>query len=150
MKWQRIRSFYYLGLAFYFLFMVLLTTLIILDYGECSLQTGGVDTCRDEQDTKGLKVIVGIFISGLFLLEVVQLAVSFKRYIASPENILKVGILIISTILVLDKSLDWQFKRHLAALVIVLSWMEFLICLGPHPSLNTMAFMFYSVVSTFF
>merc|ERR1719244_468942 len=71
MKWQRIRSFYYLGLAFYFLFVVLLTTLIILDYGGCSLQTGGVEICRDEQDTTVLKVIVGIFISGLFILEVV-------------------------------------------------------------------------------
>ena len=83
-------------------------------------------------------------------MEVMQVAVSFKRYFASPENLMQNAILLISTILVLDKSLEWEDKRHLAALVIILSWLEFLIYLGLHPSLNTKVFMFYSVVTTFF
>ena len=41
MKWQRIRSFYYFGLVFYFLFVALLTLLIMLEYGGCSIRPGG-------------------------------------------------------------------------------------------------------------
>ena len=159
MKWQRIRSFYYLGLVFYFLFVLCLTSLILLDYGGCSIQPGlantsesegmgGEETCRS--DTAALKVIVGLFIICLFLVEIMQIAVSFKRYFASPENLMQNVILLISTILILDANLDWEDKRHLAALVIVLSWLECLIYFGLHPSLNTKVFMFYSVVATFF
>eukprot|EP00092_Neocalanus_flemingeri_P015698 GFUD01016992.1.p1 GENE.GFUD01016992.1~~GFUD01016992.1.p1 ORF type:complete len:970 (+),score=249.34 GFUD01016992.1:268-3177(+) len=156
MKWQRIRSFYYFGLLFYFLFVVFLTTLIMLDYGGCSIQPAvantqeskEAETCRS--NTAALKVIVGVFIICLFIVEIMQIAVSFKRYFASPENLMQNLILLLSTILILDKNLDWEDKRHLAALVIVLSWLECLIYFGLHPSLNTKVFMFYSVVATFF
>eukprot|EP00090_Calanus_glacialis_P004617 TRINITY_DN13469_c0_g1_i6.p1 TRINITY_DN13469_c0_g1~~TRINITY_DN13469_c0_g1_i6.p1 ORF type:complete len:963 (-),score=252.46 TRINITY_DN13469_c0_g1_i6:527-3415(-) len=150
MKWQRIRSFYYLGLVFYFLFVASLTFLIVLDYGGCSLLPASMEDCRTTVDTTALKVVVGIFTVCLFFVEVMQIAVSFKRYFASPENLMQNAILLISAILILDKNLDWEDKRHLAALVIVLSWLEFLIYLGLHPSLNTKVFMFYRVVTTFF
>ena len=166
MKWQRIRSFYYLGVASYFLFVLLLTSLVILDYGGCSLQP---DSGR--VNTTGLKLVIGIFIIFLVLLEFVQIGVSFKRYVASPENLMQNSILLISTILILlpdyycscqgevtaeemrcseTDRVQWENKRHLAALLIVLSWMECLIYVGLHPSLNTKVFMFYSVVATFF
>lgn len=150
MKWQRIRSFYYLGLVFWFIFVACLTTLIILEYGGCSILPAPVEECRAVIDTTALRILVGIFVVCLFLVELMQVAVSFKRYIASPENLMQNAILLISTILILDKNISWDDKRHLAALVIILSWLEFLIYVGLHPSLNTKVFMFYSVVTTFF
>jgi len=150
MKWQRIRSFYYLGLVFWFLFVACLTTLIIFDYGGCSILPVPDEDCRAGLDTTVLRIFVGILVVCLFLVELLQVAVSFKRYIASPENLMQNAILLISTILILDKNISWDDKRHLAALVIILSWLEFLIYVGLHPSLNTKVFMFYSVVTTFF
>ena len=42
----------------------------------------------------GLKAIVGIFLVILSLVELIQIFVSFKRYCASPENLIQVGILV--------------------------------------------------------
>jgi len=155
MKWQRIRSFYYLGLVFYLLYVFFLTSLILLDYGGCSihLAIGGQENCRSDTttiDTLFLKFTVGIFTVFFFLLEIIQIVVSIKRYFTSPKNFIQIGIIVISTMLVLDSSMEWQEKRHLAALVIVLSWFDFLMYVGLHPSLNTKVFMFCSVVVTFF
>jgi hypothetical protein len=54
--------------------------------------------------------------------------------------------------LVLDTagSLEWEVRRHLAAIIIVFSWSEFLILVGQHPSLSTNVTMLFTVVSTFF
>ena len=147
MKWQRIRSFYYFGLVFYFLFVSLLTSLVMLEYGGCSIRPGG--QCSDDVDTVVLRILVGIFVVILFSIEIIQMAVSFKRYVASLENIVQNTILLLTTILILDKNLTFENGRHIAAVLIVGSWLMFLIYLGLHPSLNTKVFMFYSVASSF-
>ena len=104
-----------------FLVCGFLTFLIVLDYGGCSLLPASMEDCRTV-DTTALKVVVGIFTVCLFCVEVIQIAVSFKRYFSSPENLMQHAILLITTILILDKNLDCEDKRHLAALVIVLYW----------------------------
>ena len=147
MKWLRIRKFYYVGLVFYFLFVAFLTLLIMLQYGGCSIRPGG--ECSDDLDTSVLQIIVGVFVVLLFGLEVVQAAVSFKRYVASPENIGQNLILILIAVLLLDKNMTFETGRHIAAILIVGSWLMFLIYFGLHPSLNTKVFMFYSVATSF-
>ena len=91
MKWQRIRSFYYLGVVAYFIFVILVTSMIMFEYGGCSIRP--VERCSD-MDTSVLKVLIGIFVICLIALELVQVAVSFKRYIASAENIVQNVIII--------------------------------------------------------
>merc|ERR1719394_2023002 len=147
MKWLRIRKFYYVGLVTYFLFVSLLTLLIMLEYGGCKIRP--VENCSEDLDTSVLRVVVGVFVVLLFGLEVVQAAVSFKRYVASPENIGQNLILVLTAVLVLETNLSFEAGRHLAALLLVLTWMEFLIYFGLHPSRNTKVFMFYSVASSF-
>ena len=49
-----------------------------------------------------------------------------------------------------DQEEGWQERRHLAALVLTLSWTEGLILVGQHPSLSTKLTMFYTVFVTFF
>ena len=120
--------------------------MIMFEYGGCSIRP--VERCSD-MDTSVLKVLIGIFVICLIALELVQVAVSFKRYIASAENIVQNVIIILTSILILDSRLTFQDKRHLAALLLVLTWMEFLIYFGLHPSRNTKVFMFYSVASSF-
>jgi len=147
MKWQRIRSFYYLVLIFYFLFVALLTSYILIEFGGCS-----ISSTKDCQriNTTGLKITIGVFLACLFMVELIQVAVSFKRYIASPENLIQNAILIITLILLLDGGrMSWDDKRHLAAVLIISSWFEFMVYFGLHPSFNTKVTMFYTVIFTF-
>ena len=168
MKWQRIRSYYYFLLAAYAIFVFLLSGLVLLEYGGCSIinSLSGNDTntskegtkvsssecVRTNFDTTVLRLFLGIFLIGLATVEFVQMAVSIKRYVASPENLIQLIILGITTALVLrgDQEEGWQERRHLAALVLTLSWTEGLILVGQHPSLSTKLTMFYTVFVTFF
>jgi len=168
MKWQRIRSYYYFLLAAYGIFVLLLSGLVLLEYGGCSISDSlsGINrTTSSEEGTKVassdcvrttstlvLRIFLGIFLIGLATVEFVQMAVSIKRYVASPENLIQLIILGITTALVLrgDQEEGWQERRHLAALVLTLSWTEGLILVGQHPSLNTKLTMFYTVFVTFF
>ena len=147
MKWQRIRSFYYLGLLFSLAFVALLTGFIMLEYGGCSIKPGG--SCDEDIDTSVLKVIIGVFVIILFGIEVIQMAVSFKRYIASVENVVQNLVLLGVVILILEKNIGFEVGRHIAAVLIVFSWIGFLVYFGLHPSLNTKVFMFYTVATSF-
>ena len=95
MKWQRIRSYYYFLLAAYAIFVLLLSALVLLEYGGCSIvaslvgnQTSGSEeeteaasNCeRKEVSTIVLRVLLGLFLVGLATVELVQMAVSIKRY----------------------------------------------------------------------
>ena len=98
MKWQRIRSYYYFLLAAYAIFVLLLSGLVLLEYGGCSIiasltgnhttsSEGGAkvassDCVRTNIDTTVIRVFLGIFLVGLATVEFVQMAVSIKRYIA--------------------------------------------------------------------
>jgi len=177
MKWQRIRTFYLVSLVIYFLFVLSLTLIILVDYGGCSLFTSkeccaslsskisyaasppsestNTSTSADppscRADSTVLKVVVGVFLTFLGLIEVLQLAVSVKRYFASVTNYIQIAILVGSATLILNRSLlDWEDRRHLAAVLIVFSWSEFIIMVGQHPSLSTNVTMLYTVVGTFF
>jgi len=120
--------------------------MIMFDYGGCSIKP--VENCAD-MDTAVLKVLIGICLIFLLGLELIQVFVSFKRYVASAENIVQNFIIILTAVLIMDSSLNFNDKRHLAALLLVLTWMEFLIFFGTHPNFNTKVFMFYSVASSF-
>merc|ERR1719195_110803 len=131
---MRIRKFFYVGLVFYFFFVASLTLLIMLDYGGCSIRPGGdYQSCPQSLDTTVLRILVGVFVALLFGLEVAQVAVSFKRYVASLENIVQNTILLLTDILILDTNMTFQTGRHIAAVLIVGSWLMFLIYFGLHP-----------------
>ena len=70
--------------------------------------------------------------------EFLQVAVSLKRYILSPENWIEVvTILCICMILFLNNNSDkTTLKRHLSAIAIVLSWAELITLVGKHPKLT--------------
>ena len=127
MKWQRIRSYYYFLLAAYTIFVLLLSGLVLLEYGGCSIidslsginhtsssekgtKVASSDCVRMNIDTTVLRLFLGIFLIGLATVEFVQMAVSIKRYVASPENLIQLIILGITTALVLrgDQEEGWQ------------------------------------------
>ena len=60
---------------------------------------------------------------------------SFKRYFLSPENVMELTIIALTLAIVFagDEGGTFQVKRHLAAVCVVLSWMEVLLLIGRHP-----------------
>ncbi|XP_059093898.1 transient receptor potential channel pyrexia-like [Tigriopus californicus] len=90
----------------------------------------------------------------LLVREFFQVSVSLKRYICSPENWIEVAMIsLIGFILFLGDEHHYNLKRHFSAIVLVLSWAEFITLVGKHPKLsryNVYVTMFYKVLATFF
>ena len=83
----------------------------------------------------GLSVVLAVLCIVLVMREVFQMLASFKRYFLSPENIMELAIITLTLVIVFAGDDDGKFevKRHLAAVCVVLSWMEVLLLIGRHP-----------------
>jgi len=96
----------------------------------------------------------------LFLREAMQLAVSLKRYVLSPENWLETAVIgLVAAIMYQQRGSEEEvqnsadLRKHLSAIAIVLSWAELITLIGKHPNLtryNVYVIMFYKVLKTFF
>merc|ERR1719495_1117924 len=88
--------------------------------------------------------------------ELLQMAASLKRYFLSLENLLEVAMLSSLGFLLFDpdnsEDCKCEVKRHVASIVILLSWIELIILVAKHPKLaryNVYVSMFYKVLQTF-
>ena len=83
----------------------------------------------------GLSVVLAVLCVVLVMREAFQMLASFKRYFLSPENIMELTIIALTLTLVFagDDGGVFEVKRHLAAVCVVLSWMEVLLLIGRHP-----------------
>lgn len=100
-----------------------------------------------------LKIILGGLLVVFLLREILQMIVSMKRYLSSFENWMEIGIIIlVSFILLNEEAKSSELNRHLAAILIVLSWAEMIVLIGRHPKLkeyNIYVTMFLKVLKTF-
>ena len=105
-------------------------------------------------EQKHLYIAVWVLLLIIAVRELLQLAVSVKRYVTSVENILEVSMLTLVVVILLNDTPDWfLLNRHLAAIAIVLSWAELITLIGRHPKLlqcNVYVTMFYTVLNSFF
>ena len=95
----------------------------------------------------GFLVFLLVFI---ILREALQLGVSPRRYFFSFENWLEMTLIVLTSILLFlgDYCHHIEAKRHISAIVIVLSWSELITMIGRHPRLtiyNIYVTMFYKV-----
>merc|ERR1719510_1137517 len=101
-----------------------------------------------------LKPAIIILLAFLVAREVIQLAVSVKRYISSPENALEMIMIgLVLWIITQNTEENVLLNRHLAAIALVLSWAEMITLIGRHPKLlhcNVYVTMFYKVLNSFF
>ena len=101
-----------------------------------------------------LRLPLAVLIGLLVIRELVQLAVSVKRYVTSLENWMEMVMIgLVITILVNDAEDQQLLNRHLAAVALVLSWTELITLIGRHPKLlscNVYVTMFYRVLNSFF
>ena len=106
--------------------------------------------------TGGLWYILVALLGVLVFRELLQMAASLKRYFLSLENLLEVIMLSLLGFLLFDpdnpEDCECNVKRHIAAICILLSWIELIILVAKHPRLaryNVYISMFYKVFQTF-
>ena len=93
---------------------------------------------------------VVFFLVFVILRELLQLGVAPRRYFFSFENWLEMTLIVLTSILLFlgDYCQHIETKRHISAIVIVLSWSELITMVGRHPALtiyNIYVTMFYKV-----
>ena len=105
----------------------------------------------------GLWYVLVVLLSLLSVRELFQVTASLKRYLLSLENLLEVVMMSLLGYLLFDPDdvtdCECSDKRHVAALVILLSWTELIVLVAKHPKLsryNVYISMFYKVLQTFF
>ena len=99
-------------------------------------------------DIDVLWYLLVILLSVLVLRETLQLGVSPRRYFFSFENWLEIGLIVLTSVLLGNYCNYIYAKRHVAAILIVLSWSELITMIGRHPALtiyNIYVTMFYKV-----
>ena len=95
----------------------------------------------------------GILVFLLLILifrEALQLGVAPRRYFFSFENWLEMTLIVLTSILLFLGDFCYQIeaKRHISAIIIVMSWSELITMIGRHPVLtiyNIYVTMFYKV-----
>jgi len=101
-----------------------------------------------------LQIRILVLLSILIAREVLQMAVSLKRYFSSFENWLELAMIsLVIAIIANDGEDGILLNRHLAAIALVLSWAELITLIGRHPKLlhcNVYVTMFYRVLNSFF
>ena len=167
LKWQRISSAYSKNLAFYLGFVVSLTAYIFIVYGGKAIRSVSVlkETCSGNATVDAavlaLPTEVTVFwhintvlLVVLGLRELLQFSIAPRRYFFSIENWLELTLIVLISLLLFmgGYGCNVSAKRHIAAVVIVLSWSELITMIGRHPKLSTYNIyvtMFYKVTSTF-
>ena len=103
-----------------------------------------------------LEAVLISLLTMLLIRELMQMAVSLKRYFSSTENWVEISIMVLTTLILIPGSTESEgrseVKRHLAAFLIVLAWGELIVLLGQHPKLreyNIYVTMFFKVLKTF-
>jgi len=106
--------------------------------------------------TKALWTVLVVIACALVLRETLQMFASLKRYVLSLENWLELLLLSLLAFLLLapddPQDCSCQEKRHIAAVVLLLAWTEFVLLSAKHPRLaryNVYSSMFVKVLQTF-
>jgi len=139
LKWRRIRPYFYTNLFLYSLFLVCLTSYLLM-----------MTLDKENSATTGLRLTVLVLSIALTLREAFQAIVSPRRYFFNLENVLEIVMLSISIHLSYKEIPEnTQHTRNLAAGAILLSWAEAFLMAGRHHKLSTFIKMFSTVSFNF-
>ncbi|XP_052131652.1 transient receptor potential cation channel protein painless [Frankliniella occidentalis] len=177
LKWQRIRAFFYVNLAFYVAFWLLLTAYVLTGYSEQPGQglisealDGEAPRTGDQHNAsaKGIAPaaadtpvmaaasaaplvasLLAFFLLLLAIRELFQLLVSPQKYVLNPENWLEAMLIVVTAVLLLSRQTNSYSRQQLSAVAILLSWAELVLLIGRHPLLATNIEMFKTVSLNF-
>eukprot|EP00092_Neocalanus_flemingeri_P034714 GFUD01037775.1.p1 GENE.GFUD01037775.1~~GFUD01037775.1.p1 ORF type:complete len:1056 (+),score=250.31 GFUD01037775.1:1102-4269(+) len=101
-----------------------------------------------------LNIPIIVLICFLVVREILQMAVSLKRYFSSIENWIELAMIALTIAIIANNGEEAiLLNRHLSAIALVLSWAELITLIGRHPKLllcNVYVTMFYRVLHSFF
>ena len=171
MKWRKIRRFFFFNLAFYLLFMGVMTAYVLQvnmnsnvspkcnsskpieplpEHEAESWKENPASTQKMDLVATHLYWIALLLLIVLTLRELFQMALSYRRYIFNLENLVEVGLIGLSFVLLLGPYEPCSVAhRHLSGIVVLLSWGEGLLLMGGHPLLSTYITMFREVSYNF-
>ena len=166
LKWKRMGAAYNRNLVMYTAFVAVLTAYIFVLYAGKTVRSGSflTETCGggnattvlassttpSTRDANALWYMLLVLLGCLVGREALQLGVAPRRYFFSLENWVEVTLICLTSVLLFHGgySCHVEAKRHVAAIVIVLSWSELITMVGRHPHLTTYNIyvtMFYKV-----
>ncbi|XP_076164401.1 transient receptor potential channel pyrexia-like isoform X2 [Ptiloglossa arizonensis] len=137
LKWLRIRKFFLLSLIFHSIFVAFFTAYIAVTY-----------FWNVEEFQNILFWPVLIFTVTLACKEIFQIVHGIWCYIKRWENWLQWSVILISSIVLIMPTQDWQ--HHVAALGILLIWIELMMVVGRFPMFGLYIQMFTQVSINFF
>ena len=104
--------------------------------------------------TTHLSTLIIVLLAFILIRELLQMAVSLKRYLTSFENWIELTMIgLVFVIIFNNNEENLLLNRHLGAIAIVFSWAELITLIGRHPKLlacNVYVTMFYRVLNSFF
>ena len=167
LKWKRMGAAYNRNLVMYTAFVAVLTAYIFVLYAGKTIRQGSflTETCvngtdvgasangqpaSSVRDANALWYLLLVLLGCLVGREALQLGVAPRRYFFSLENWVELALICLTSVLLFHGgySCNVEPKRHVAAIVIVLSWSELITMVGRHPHLTTYNIyvtMFYKV-----
>ncbi|KAF2900040.1 hypothetical protein ILUMI_06144 [Ignelater luminosus] len=122
-KWQRIRRYFYINLAFQFAFFLSLTVYVYNNQNNNKNKVA---------DSILLGVTCGIF-TFLFLRELVLILLAVNVYCRSWLNLLDVALLILTPVIILQISLMETFKNEVSYFVLSLAALKLVVLVGKEP-----------------
>eukprot|EP00090_Calanus_glacialis_P022890 TRINITY_DN35239_c0_g1_i2.p1 TRINITY_DN35239_c0_g1~~TRINITY_DN35239_c0_g1_i2.p1 ORF type:complete len:1056 (-),score=229.38 TRINITY_DN35239_c0_g1_i2:74-3241(-) len=102
---------------------------------------------------RDLYIPIVVLVSILIVREIMQMAVSLKRYFSSFENWMELSMISLVIAIIANNGEDaYLLNRHLSAIALVLSWALLITLIGRHPkrrNCNVYVTMFYRVLNSF-
>jgi len=137
LKWKRIRKFFMLSLLFHLIFVAFFTGFVLAAY-----------LWHDEQLSRVFFSPVLCFTCILASKELFQITYGIYYYTKRWENWLQWSVIMTSSIILVLPACQWQ--HYVAALAILLAWIELMIVIGYFPILSLYMQMFTRVFINFF
>jgi transient receptor potential cation channel subfamily A protein 1 len=157
LKWYRIFWIFYLNFIFYLLFTIsisfhvyyLVTSDVInaTEVEDNNLNISNIDNSVSK-NTFSWEIAATIMLVLFIIRECFQMIVSFWSFIGDMENWLEMLLIALSAVLLMAPVTTYSL-HSIAALVILLTYTEFVLLVGRHPSLATYITMFFRVSSSF-
>jgi len=156
MKWQRVKSYFYINIFIYILFAILLNAYILLKIGDNA--TNGSEsgiTSNDNKSSQSHLTSNGFHVAWISILsfllyftvrELLQLALSPQVYCTNYENLLVLSIIFFSSYILFLS--EWQ--ELFVVITIILSWTELIVLTGRFPKLSKNIEMLKTVSLNYF
>ncbi|XP_068230553.1 transient receptor potential cation channel protein painless-like isoform X1 [Palaemon carinicauda] len=157
-KWQNIRRYFYVNFVIHFVFIVLIIAYIVAFHWPQNTNNStkavdytGVKSLYEDNSLTSRKVFVAVLLLVLFLWQIVQLLImnSWKIYLQNVKRMSEI-VTIILTIVLLFVPCAEGIKMGVAAWVVVLTSLEFILQLGQLPLFSVYITMFNTIAWNFF